>query len=737
MTETSLIPIDRVVATGQQPADLPIVQRIQTLNQLLEQVEGGERREEKTDSPSPSGAQTAHADNQLVMVRLGIASSLFAALRCRSAATACHSLRVALSCSAWGLRLGLNPAELDAIEVAALLHDLGLVGVPDSVLLKPGPLNRDEMLIVEQGRRMSAEILRQSCSEPRILQVVENIGAWFDGSKGGYRLAGREIPAAARMIAIVDAFDSMTTDQVFRRAMSDERAMQELFASSGTQFDPSLVQEFAEFRVCDQTPWREKVARRWLHDLDPQTANSYWELVASPTLRGTADAAQCFERKLLENMHDAVMFIELGMRVVEWNRGAERLTGISATSMLDRLWSPTVLHMQNEKGEWLTEADCPVRCAIQSQVQSLRRLTISGRGGRRVLVDAHTIPVISTEGGVLGAVLVMHDASGEASLEQRCQALYEKATKDPLTKVANRAEFERVHEMFLRAHREQQVACSLIICDLDRFKRINDTYGHQVGDEVIQALANVLKGVCRSGDLVARYGGEEFVVLCADCDNVRAVRLAERARKTLSQIRHPSLGGQSVTASFGVTEAQAGDTAETMLRRADRALLMAKQQGRNRVVQLGGGADAAKPAAPPPRADASASVHQRLVTPVPLQVAVEKLRGFIADHQANVTLVEANCVEMLVQINPPKRFRRFGDRPTVFRVKVELEEESSGRGGRESRNPTPPAHTRITVTIAPEKTRERRRDHLVARASEVLTSFRSYLMANQAEEAEA
>lgn len=735
MTESSLIPLDLGGAAIPQPVDPPVAQSIQALNQLLEELDDRGPGETSTQPLSPA-ADTACADNQLVVVRLGIASSLFAALRCRSSATACHSLRVALTCSAWGLKLGLTPAELDAVEVASLLHDLGMVGVPDSVLLKPGPLNRDEMLIVEQGRRSSAEILRYACGEPKVLRIVENVGAWFDGSKGGYLPAGRQIPAGARMIAIVDAFDSMTSDQVFRRAMSHDRAMQELFASAGTQFDPCLVQAFAEFRICDQKPLREAVARRWLRHLDPETANSYWEWSATPTPQRDAETVRCFEKKLLENMHDAVLFVDVGMRVVEWNRGAERLTGIAAASMMERLWSPTVLQMQNEKGKWLAEQDCPVRCAIQSQVQSLRRLTIAGRGGRTVLVDAHAIPVIAADGAVLGAVLVMHDASGEASLEQRCQTLYERATKDPLTQVANRAEFDRVHEMFLRAHKEHQVACSLIICDLDRFKRINDTYGHQAGDEVIQALANVLKGVCRAGDLVARYGGEEFVVLCADCDNARAVRLAEQARKTLQEMRHPALAGQSVTASFGVTEAQAGDTADTMLRRADRALLMAKQQGRNRVVQLGGGTDPASPDAALLKPDASASLEQRLVTPVPLWVAVEKLRGFIADHCAKVLVVEANRVEMLVQVDPPKRSRRFGDRPSVFRLDVQLDEVSGGQGGRESSQTSPWVHTRIRVTIAPEKSRERRRDQILDRAKEVMTSFRSYLMANQEEEAD-
>jgi len=116
------------------------------------------------------------------------------------------------------------------------------------------------------------------------------------------------------------------------------------------------------------------------------------------------------------------------------------------------------------------------------------------------------------------------------------------------------------------------------MCDLDRFKLVNDTYGHQAGDEAIKCLASLLKSCCRPGDLVARYGGEEFVLLSADCDNAAAARRAEQIRKALSQIPQPKMDGRSVTVSFGVTEIQPGDTPETMLRRADRALLMAKSK---------------------------------------------------------------------------------------------------------------------------------------------------------------
>ena len=402
-------------------------------------------------------------------------------------------------------------------------------------------------------------------------------------------MRGGQIPLGARMIAIVEAFDAMTTDHVYRPARSQERAMAELFECSGTQFDPELVEQFAEFRQEDPTAMRWEVAHRWLRSLDPATVDSCWELNCSlpPPAEPAVDAL--FQGRLLDNMYDAVVFIDAAGRIVLWNRGAERLTGINGAGVRGQMWQPELLGLSDEKGHAIGEADCPVYTAIRCGAQSLRRLTIVGRGQRPVAVDAHAIPVIDEQGVTQGAVLLFHDASSEISLEQRCQSLHEKATKDPLTQVANRAEFDRVHAMFVAAHQQQQVPCSLMMCDLDRFKLVNDTYGHQAGDDAIKSLASLLKSSCRPGDLVARYGGEEFVVLCADCDNATAARRAEQIRKALSQIAQPKMDGRTVTVSFGVTEIQPGDTPETMLRRADRALLMAKANGRNTVVQLGGG----------------------------------------------------------------------------------------------------------------------------------------------------
>jgi len=191
----------------------------------------------------------------------------------------------------------------------------------------------------------------------------------FDGSRGSPALSGEQIPLAARMIAVAEAYDAMTTDRVYRPALSQERAMAELFRCAGTQFDPILVRQFVEMLEGDRGELRKQVATRWLLGLDQQAANAYWNFTAGPTPSPTASApGECslFEAKLLDNMYDAVVFVNAQGRIVQWNHGSERLTGIAGASIRQQHWHPDILKLADEKGEPIIEAECPVLAAITS-----------------------------------------------------------------------------------------------------------------------------------------------------------------------------------------------------------------------------------------------------------------------------------------------------------------------------------------------------------------------------------
>ncbi len=705
-------------------------ERLSALSSLLETLD-----EAPVADASPRAQAEASHENQLVQVRLGIASGLFAALRSKHGPTAAHCLRVAMGCTSWTLAMDMPDSARDEIEVAALLHDIGKIGVPDQILRKPSQLTRDEHALVEHHRRAGLEILRACTVSQEILEIVYYAGAWYDGARDGFDRFGEQLPMGARMLTIVDAFDAMTTDHVYRRAMSRDRAMAELFECAGRQFDPRLVKEYCALHTCDQMKLNSRVVRRWLYDLNPDNANSFWSRASAQAPIGLAPVETMFQKTLLDSMHDAVVFVDTGRRISFWNRSAERMTGIPAASVLEKQWTPELVQMWDERDRDVTDANCPVAHVLRSRTQELRRLSISCRGAERLSVDAHVMSVIGTDGVSHGAALVLHDASSEISLAERVESLHAKATRDPLTQLANRAEFDRALAQFVTHHLEKQTPCSLIICDLDYFKKINDTYGHQAGDEALVGFAALLRRFHRGGDLVARYGGEEFVMLCADCDNATATDRAEEIRRELEQTSQSMLGGRNITASFGVTEVQDGDTPETMLRRADRALLQAKDLGRNTVVQLGSGISGVEVKKQKrgwfwwlSGGTPDQILEQTLVTAVPLKVVVEKLKGFVADHHAEISKISDESVVLKLDGSLSDAFRRQDDRPVPFVIEMGFDEARIEKDGLEGPGNL---RTKIRVAIRPSRNRDRRRKHVVDRARKLLSSLKSYLMAHE------
>lgn len=695
-------------------------------------------------------ASGAQEQQHLVEGRLGLAAALFTSLRCKHPATADHSLRVALGCSAWASALKMPEKLRVQLEVAALLHDVGKIGVPDAILSKPGRLTEVELDTIDSSREAARHILRAAGAPDEIIEGVACASAWFDGSHRTVSLTGEQTPFVSRMIAIVDAFDSMTTDQVYRPARSRDRAIAVLYESAGTQFDPDLVNSYCELFSQDQNRLEAEIARRWLSEVATPGTSLPWSPTRHQPLAPSGETAgpnELFSAKLIDNMHDAVVFLDSRQIITRWNTGAERLTGVGASAAIGKELTPSLLDMAAGSGDLIDDKESPIATAITDGLQALERVSVMGRNGHSVTVDMHIIPICPGDrpGHIVGATVLMHDVSSEETLEERCQALHAEMIKDPMTQVANRAEFDRMLEAFVEAHLETDLRCSLIMADIDRFKSINDTFGHQAGDEAIMTFAGLMKSLCRSGDLVARYGGEEFAILCADCNNATAAKRADIIRKKLAETTHSYLGGRNITASFGVTELQPGDTPETLLRRSDRALLQAKDQGRNQVVQLGDGMQIEDQPSTGllnlgrwfrgALTGGSAMVETRLSTNVPIELAVDKLRGFIADRDAKILKTAENYLRLVVEQSPSGSSKRNNDQPISFMVDIQLSQEHIERSNSQGLAAGKYVHTYIDVKIQPRRDRDRGKAAVVDRARQLLSSLQSYLMAKEAEPA--
>ncbi|MGB0682217.1 MAG: transporter substrate-binding domain-containing diguanylate cyclase [Magnetovibrionaceae bacterium] len=173
----------------------------------------------------------------------------------------------------------------------------------------------------------------------------------------------------------------------------------------------------------------------------------------------------------------------------------------------------------------------------------------------------------------------LNAAYGELSTQN--EALERLSATDPLTGANNRLKIDEMLAYEIDQSNRYDHACSVILLDIDHFKRINDTYGHQAGDAVLKALCDVLSAHVRKTDTFGRWGGEEFIVICPQVATEGAVQLAENLRALVETVSVEE--GLRITASFGVATYRTGDKANDLIKRADEALYAAKTAGRNRV----------------------------------------------------------------------------------------------------------------------------------------------------------
>ncbi len=174
------------------------------------------------------------------------------------------------------------------------------------------------------------------------------------------------------------------------------------------------------------------------------------------------------------------------------------------------------------------------------------------------------------------------------TLRSRLDVTTEEALRDPLTGAYNRLAYDRRAALEVARWRSDGGNLSMIVCDIDHFKRINDTFGHTAGDKVLKEVVRLLQEQLRSSDFVARYGGEEFVVILNGAADDAAMKIAEKLRRTIKSAPFRSRGERvPVTISCGVATFNSEDTLETVFERTDAALYAAKAQGRDRCVHSG------------------------------------------------------------------------------------------------------------------------------------------------------
>jgi HD-GYP domain-containing protein (c-di-GMP phosphodiesterase class II) len=211
-------------------------------------------REGSSSSAALESLRVKQLEEQTSALRSSVICAFNQLLDLKDLNTGVHSTRLA----EWGMRvgqeLGLEEAELQNLEVAALLHDIGKVGIPDSILRKPERLDPEEYALMKKHSEYGWAVLRMLPGFERAALDILHHHESFDGKGYPAGLTGAEIPVVSRIVCVIDAFDAMVSSRPYRKGLAYQEAVRRLNESSGTQFDPVVVKSFPSFAESEMSP---------------------------------------------------------------------------------------------------------------------------------------------------------------------------------------------------------------------------------------------------------------------------------------------------------------------------------------------------------------------------------------------------------------------------------------------------------------------------------------------------
>jgi len=289
--------------------------------------------------------------------------------------------------------------------------------------------------------------------------------------------------------------------------------------------------------------------------------------------------------EIVDSSHNGVCVLDLQRTITYWNHGAERISGYTAAEVLGRSCSNNLLaHVDSEGRAMCGDGSCPAVRSMRQDEPCEMEVYLLHREGYRVPILSRTKPVKDANGVITGAVEIFNENSREIAALERVKELEKLSLLDQLTGLGNR----RHAEIHLQSRIDQLARYSwpfgLLYFDIDLFKRVNDTYGHDAGDRVLKVVAQTAQAGVRSFDIVSRWGGEEFTAIVENTDGQALLAVAEKLRRLVENTPLALVGDTIVTTvSVGATLGAPHDSIESLVKRADELMYESKERGRNRV----------------------------------------------------------------------------------------------------------------------------------------------------------
>jgi len=557
----------------------------------------------------------------LSQLHLATAEALAAAIDAKDQTTHCHVRRVQIYAAGMGEVFGLSTNEIAALKAGALLHDIGKLAVPPHILNKPGRLTPAEFEKMKIHTVVGAQILGRVDFPYPVIPIIRHHHEQWDGRGYPDRLRGEQIPITARIISVVDCFDSIREDRPFRRGMTMDEATALLLRGAGIHFDPVVVDQFLK----NLPRFDEEIAR---FGLQHQPANYSTE---PPIQLSTVDLAQTRERgsfiayDQIKKAHREVYALYEIARTFGTSLDVEHTLEI----IVDKVghvvpFDTCCVYIYDDSKGYAT-----ARHVVGKHAQKLAARCVTLGDGVTGFALANRSPVnqlhpsldftdINPEAGIkyrsmaalplfkddvlLGALSVYSSdleqytddhmrlletvtrlASDALSNAMQHAEAESNALTDPLTGLPNARYLAlRFEEEAARARRTDRTF-QVVMLDLDEFKNVNDTYGHKAGDKMLREVAHLIEGQLREYDFLARYGGDEFVALVQEVVGAQVEELCARIETAVSKFslalgrnRFARVGISVGTATFGID----GNTLDQLVIAADNEMYRVKSTHR-------------------------------------------------------------------------------------------------------------------------------------------------------------
>lgn len=534
-----------------------------------------------------------------------------------------HLERVRVYATEVAKMLELPSEQLEAVRAAALLHDIGKLAVPEHIISKPAKLTPEEFEKMKIHPIVGAEILERVQFPYPVVPIVRSHHERWDGTGYPDGLKGDEIPVGARILSAVDCLDALASDRAYRKALPLDEAMRRVAVEAGKAYDPKVIdllqtnyKQLEELvRAQSGTFDRQKLSTEVKVERGSAPANGVQAIrseASSTTFLTSIAAARQEAQTLFELSHDLGNSLSLSETLSVLSVRLKRLVPYDAIAVYIQRDGELVPEFVNgDNFRLFASLRIPLGAGLSGWAAHNRRPIVNGdpaveigkindpekftalrsglavpleglRGVVGVLTLYHSEPEAYTPDHlrILGAISSKVALSVENALAFR--EAENSATTDYLTELPN------ARSLFLHLDRElarcKRLNCGLtvMVCDLDGFKKVNDCFGHIEGNRVLKQFAKILQGSCREYDYIARMGGDEFVIvapgLSSAAAEARGVCLSE-----LTRIAGRELSGEDwLSLSVGCSMfPEDGADAEKLLAEADRRMYLQKQEHRN------------------------------------------------------------------------------------------------------------------------------------------------------------